>query len=55
MELFYECIKTLMIFRMVDFHKGAADLTSQKFAQNVNRNAVLAGKIMIDVTNNFAT
>jgi len=55
MELFYECIRQLMIFRMVDFHKGAADLTSQKFAQKLNRNGALADKIMHDVTNTFST
>jgi hypothetical protein len=40
---------------MIDFHKGAADLTCQKFAQNVNRNGALAGKIMQDVSNNFSS
>jgi hypothetical protein len=40
---------------MIDFHKGSADLTSQKFAQNVNKNGALADKIMHDVTNTFSS
>jgi hypothetical protein len=54
MELFYECIKQLMIFRVVDFHKGAANATSQKFAQNFVRNEPLANKVLKDVSNSFA-